>query len=173
VNAGRAGTFSEPVYSYAQTVVNRAAGLPMDDVRKVLISRRGLAYFATDAGLVRWDGATATLFDRANSPAMQVDYVTSIAEDSDGAIWFGTPKGLLRLRDEQGAEYAFVEGPRAEVDYRFGCSAGRLDLDRHAVSGYAMAQGHRCSRVPARGRPVQEPVRASGCAIRHSHAGAR
>ena len=74
------------------------AGLPDLKVNALAPGRNGELWVATDAGVVRWDGAKLT---RAGIPeSLQGVQVLSILADKDANIWLGTnARGLLRLND--------------------------------------------------------------------------
>ena len=73
-------------------------GLPHNVVETVLAARTGYLWFGTQEGLVRFDGARFTLFDRSNTPGLAGDEVYALGEDAAGDLWIGTTTGLSRLR---------------------------------------------------------------------------
>jgi len=72
-------------------------GLPQNTVHAVLQTRDGYLWFATEGGLVRFDGAQFTVFDVKNTPQLGSDLVNSLFEDRQGALWISTSGGLSRL----------------------------------------------------------------------------
>src|SRR5262245_12339718 len=61
----------------------REEGLPDNSVQTILQTREGYLWLGTARGLVRFDGARFVLFDRANTPELRNDSVTSLAEDNE------------------------------------------------------------------------------------------
>lgn len=74
-------------------------GLPQVTARALLQTRDGYLWFGTQEGLVRFDGARFTVFDRTSAPGIGGNGVNSIAEDPDGTLWIGRDEGLSRYRD--------------------------------------------------------------------------
>ena len=75
-------------------------GLPDNAVTAVVQTRDGYLWVGTYGGLVRFDGAHFTVFNSANTPALQSDRVTSLFEDAKGTLWIGHERGdLTRYRD--------------------------------------------------------------------------
>jgi ligand-binding sensor domain-containing protein len=69
-------------------------GLPSDDVR-ALLTTPDAVWIGTFRGLVRWAGGRLV----RGPPPLDGVGVYSIAQDTSGALWFATDRGLLRLRD--------------------------------------------------------------------------
>ena len=63
-------------------------GLPSSEVYYALQDKKGYMWFATDAGVVRFDGSTFRTFDQ--SDGLTDNTVFQLFEDSKGRIWFGT-----------------------------------------------------------------------------------
>ncbi|MBM3882945.1 MAG: hypothetical protein FJ387_25040 [Verrucomicrobia bacterium] len=82
----------------------RGEGFTDTAALSMLQSQQGYLWFGTRTGLVRYDGIRFALFNRANTPAMALDYCQSLAEDRQGALWIGTPDGLLR---HQGPDWSW------------------------------------------------------------------
>lgn len=61
-------------------------GLPSNNVYKVYQDSKKFIWFATDAGLARFDGSKFTYFRKNNG--MSCNEVFDIKEDSQGRIWF-------------------------------------------------------------------------------------
>ena len=76
-------------------------GLPQNTVQAVLRGSDGYLWLGTQEGLVRFDGARFTTYDRKNTPEMRHNSVLSLAQSPDGTLWAGTNGGgiLCRRRD--------------------------------------------------------------------------
>ncbi len=84
-------------------------GLPQNNLQGLRQARNGYLWITTWHGLVRFDGARFSLFDRTNAPELVSDSCGPVVEDADGAVWVGTSAGLVR-RDAGG----FTRFGRAE-----------------------------------------------------------
>lgn len=75
--------------------VNTGKGLVSDEVRDVLVDRRGDVWIATAEGLERWDGRTIHHYKKDGITLMTSD-IRALHEDLDGTLWIGTDKGIVR-----------------------------------------------------------------------------
>src|SRR5450432_4018968 len=68
-------------------------GLPSDRVHAIAQDAAGAMWFATEAGLAKFDGRrTQTITD----PNLPVGRVLALKMDADGALWIGTENGATR-----------------------------------------------------------------------------
>ena len=75
-------------------------GLPQISVHAVVRSRDGFLWFATEEGLVRFDGAAFRIYDSANTPEIGHNSIWALLEDKKGTLWIGTyGGGLTTLSD--------------------------------------------------------------------------
>jgi len=101
---------SSGVSRYDGSVVTRFEGREAggDPVNVLFEDSRGLLWVGKRAGVRFFDGVLwSGMDDRDGLPA---NSVTSVQEDADGAIWFGTERGLARYRRSRQAP-----SPRIEV----------------------------------------------------------
>ncbi|MEK7830168.1 MAG: two-component regulator propeller domain-containing protein, partial [Acidobacteriota bacterium] len=74
-------------------------GLPSDRVNAIAEDSRGLMWFGTDNGLVRYDGRNVeALPGEALLPSRRV---LALKLDARGALWIGTDAGAARWHDER------------------------------------------------------------------------
>jgi ligand-binding sensor domain-containing protein/signal transduction histidine kinase len=100
----------DPRYSlrhYGYQAWQTDEGLPQNTVHAVLQTRDGFLWFATEAGLVRFDGAQFAVFDKSNVPQFTSGVINSLLEDKNGRLWISTADGLIVL--ENGGFRAFGE----------------------------------------------------------------
>lgn len=71
---------------------NEQNGLPSSEVYHVFQDSKGFIWFATDNGVVRFDGGEFKLFNKSNGLADAV--VFSVMEDSNNDLWFRTFAGV-------------------------------------------------------------------------------
>ena len=64
-------------------------GLPQNSINDLLFDKNGYLWLASQVGLVRFNGNTFDLFYPADKPEME-SYITSLATDDQGAIYFQT-----------------------------------------------------------------------------------
>ncbi|PWT93104.1 MAG: hypothetical protein C5B54_02415 [Acidobacteria bacterium] len=69
--------------------------LPPGRIHKILQTRDGYLWLATDSGLARFDGIKFALFDSQNTSAFAQDAVVEMMLDHEGCLWLGFFKGGL------------------------------------------------------------------------------
>jgi signal transduction histidine kinase/ligand-binding sensor domain-containing protein len=74
-------------------------GLPQNTVQAIAQTRDGFLWLGTEAGLVRFDGASFQVFDRNSKPGLPGNDIRCLFESRDGALWIGTSDGLARWKD--------------------------------------------------------------------------
>lgn len=100
------------------------SGLPQNTVHAVLQTSDGYMWFATEAGLVRFDSVAFTVFTRKNTPQLTSDLVYVLMEDNSGALWIGTANGIASYRN--GAFRAFPDTSGSTVWSLFQDRDGRV-----------------------------------------------
>jgi len=68
-------------------------GLPPHEITSIVQSSDGFMYIGTDAGLLRFDGASFRTFNTHNTPGLKSDMIASLAVDHAGTLWIGTELG--------------------------------------------------------------------------------
>ena len=81
-------------------------GLPQNTIHAVLQTRDGFIWFATEAGLVRFDSVRFGVFTRKDTPQLGSDLIYDLMEDKSGALWIGTSNGITRYRDRSFQTFA-------------------------------------------------------------------
>jgi signal transduction histidine kinase/ligand-binding sensor domain-containing protein/DNA-binding response OmpR family regulator len=74
-----------------------ADGLPQATIRAILKTKAGYLWAGTEDGLVRLAGTSLKLYKKSlkNSASLSDNYVASLAESPDGAVWVGLKGGGL------------------------------------------------------------------------------
>jgi len=72
------------------------SGLPQNTVHAIVQTRDGYMWFATEAGLVRFDSVAFTVFTHKTSPHLPSGVIYALLEDRSGALWIGTANGVSR-----------------------------------------------------------------------------
>ncbi|MBI3005975.1 MAG: hypothetical protein HYY49_11270 [Ignavibacteriales bacterium] len=70
-------------------------GLPQNSITSLLQTQDGYLWIGTLEGLVRFDGARFTVFDKRNTPALKSNRIWSLCEDRQLNLWIGTENGGL------------------------------------------------------------------------------
>ncbi len=74
-------------------------GLLQDTVTALVESREGFLWIGTEAGLVRFDGASFDHYSRLSVPRFEHNDLQCLAEGTDGTLWLGTSQpGLYQFR---------------------------------------------------------------------------
>jgi signal transduction histidine kinase/ligand-binding sensor domain-containing protein/CheY-like chemotaxis protein len=85
---------------FGHDVWTTSNGLPHDSVRAIAQTTDGYLWFATTAGLARFDGVNFTVFNGSNTPLLKRSIMSSLLAAPDGSLWIGTADtGLLRYRN--------------------------------------------------------------------------
>jgi ligand-binding sensor domain-containing protein/signal transduction histidine kinase len=92
------------------------SGLPQNTVHAIVQGRSGFLWIATEGGLVRFDGADFTVFNRANTPQLPSDLIDGLLLDRSGNLWISTSGGLARM--------SAAEVPNAHSIQDFGPARG-------------------------------------------------
>ncbi|MCK6548400.1 ATP-binding protein [Myxococcota bacterium] len=109
----------DPSYApsqYAQWVLDEATGLPQLSASSFAETPDGRLWIATQEGLVRWDGATAQVYDYA-SAGLASSTILDLAVASDGELWVGTAQGLHVLRGGAFVRVRLSSSVRTEAAY--------------------------------------------------------
>jgi len=92
-------------------------GLPDYLINDILQTSDGYLWVATERGVSRFDGVAFWTIDRKSHPKLLSNRISSLLEDSNGNVWFGTQGGglytfagdsLSRFTDDMGLPTNFV-----------------------------------------------------------------
>jgi len=82
--------------------------------RAMLVDRHGAVWIGTaGSGLVRYQGGVITQLRKAGG--LVDDFVSALAEDTEGNLWVGTPNGLSQLSDVKIPTVGKAEGLAADL----------------------------------------------------------
>lgn len=68
-------------------------GLPARDIEAITQTPEGYLWIATQAGLLRFNGATFQRFDSHNTPGLKREMIRSLCVSRSGELWVGTDGG--------------------------------------------------------------------------------
>lgn len=96
------------------TYLTEADGLPGNRVTNINEDKDGNYWFATEGGLVKYDGKTFEAFsDFAGYTGADVNRVSKVLIEESGDFWIGTWGGIFRY---DGTAFTKFELPKPEVD---------------------------------------------------------
>ncbi len=145
---------------YSHDVWQVENGLPQDAVQAITQTKDGYLWLGTEQGLVRFDGARFTVFNRKNTPALKNSYTRALYADPDGTLWIGMASGgLIRLRDGKfESAMAGVEGPRSMINAIVRDGRGNLWIGTGA--GLSQLHGDKLVDYQEGGRSFNDSVTA-------------
>src|ERR1700733_6565121 len=86
-------------------------GLPEQTVQAFAQTADGYLWIGTTGGLLRFDGAHFTLFDRQNTPALRENSIFCLMVSRDNTVWIGTEGGgVARYANGQFQSWTTREG---------------------------------------------------------------
>lgn len=74
-------------------------GLPQLSVLAIAQDATGYLWLTTQNGVARFDGVRFRVYNVENTPALRANIIDKVHPGSDGSLWFGSSRGLTRLRD--------------------------------------------------------------------------
>ncbi len=92
--------------SYSKALTSSNTSLPSGDIYCMAIDKNRHKWFGYNGGAARYNESdnTCTLYTSIHS-AVFTDSVLTIAEDEDGYLWFGSPKGLCMVNGTKWFDY--------------------------------------------------------------------
>ena len=98
--------------SYSKSLTSLNSGIPAGDIYCMAIDNNREKWFGYYGGVARFNEADSiwTQYTSAHSTVF-TDSVLTIAEDEDGSMFFGTPKGVTRFDGTQWFDYTGSKYP--------------------------------------------------------------
>ncbi|MCX6553500.1 MAG: ATP-binding protein [Candidatus Aminicenantes bacterium] len=104
---------TKSITQYVHDVWKTEQGLPQNSIEAIIQSRQGYLWLGTQEGIVRFDGVRFDVFDKNRISALKENYILSLFEDADGALWVGTFGGgltYINLQEERFFSYTTADG---------------------------------------------------------------
>lgn len=79
-------------------------------IRALLVDRDGSLWSGGSGGVVHWNIETGKYVKYTTEHGLASNWVTSIAQTTDGAVWFGTAVGASRFKDGMWTTYTKKDG---------------------------------------------------------------
>jgi ligand-binding sensor domain-containing protein/signal transduction histidine kinase len=103
--------FADGFSGYTERFWQAPDGLPEQTVQAFAQTGDGFLWIGTTGGLLRFDGAHFTVFDRQNTPALRENSVFCLIVAKDGTLWAGTEGGgIVSYADGNFRSWPGVEG---------------------------------------------------------------
>lgn len=121
-NAVLVGTYTDGVMMFKDEkltpFLNRAGGLPSNEVRAILHAKDDSVWFGTAHGLVRMlpDGSLEQFDESRGLPA---HFTMGLAEDKLGRVWVATGVGVAYIENNQVYNIKFPESSDAQYAFSF------------------------------------------------------
>ncbi len=107
---------TKSIKQYGHDVWDANKGFSYFAVHSIIQSSNGYLWMSTDDGLVRFDGVQFKLFDNTNTKELRHNQISTIVEDKESNLWFGTRGGgLMKLRDGKFFNYGKKDGLPSET----------------------------------------------------------
>lgn len=109
-------------------------GLPMSFIQSLAQTRDGHIWAGTEFGLARFSGRRENdweVFDQRNTPSFRDSNCISMAVDTQGLLWIGSPSALYRVSERSFLEFPLDRGFKAnQVDRLAPLESGGLLIVR-------------------------------------------
>jgi signal transduction histidine kinase/ligand-binding sensor domain-containing protein len=124
-------------------------GLPQNGVRGIVQTPDGYLWLTTFDGLVRYDGAKFTVFDKNNSPGISSNRFSMLHIEPDGTLFAGTEDGGLTVyRDGKFQSFTVADGlPSNTVTFFRTDARGEFVID--TAGGICYFRNGSFTRVPS------------------------
>jgi ligand-binding sensor domain-containing protein/signal transduction histidine kinase len=96
--------------AWGQKAWSSENGLPQNSVHRILQTRDGYLWIATEGGVARFNGIQFTVFNQESEPTFTSNDTCCLAEDRSGGLWIGTSDGLLRYAGGAFRRYTTADG---------------------------------------------------------------
>ena len=131
---GWAAEAARTPFQYDVDFWREAEGLPQSRLRGVVQTRDGYLWLGSAGGLIRFDGASFTLFN-VETGSLKDNEVWGLKEDHEGGLWIGTVGGgVTRLKDGRFTTYTTADGLPSDL-------VRQIDTDREGNVWVATSRG--------------------------------
>src|SRR5262245_47990382 len=104
-------------------------GLPENSATAMVQTADGYLWFGTFSGLVRFDGAKFTVFDRSNTPELPGTQIVNLHLDHQARLWVSTDQGIVFLQGRKWSPvFGLAQGWTGDYVRTFAEGAGKLLL---------------------------------------------
>ena len=142
-----ASTADRPVVTYTERTWQMQDGLPEQIVQAFAQTKDRYLWIGTTGGLLRFDGARFSLYNRENTAAFSDNNIFCLMVSRDNTLWIGTEGGgLIQYRDGAFRAFSGKDGlTNSFVRSVYQDSAGRIWIGTD--NGLFQFRGERVERV--------------------------
>jgi ligand-binding sensor domain-containing protein/signal transduction histidine kinase len=142
-----ASAADRPLVAYTERTWQMQDGLPEQIVQAFAQTRDRYLWIGTTGGLLRFDGARFSLYNRENTPAFSDNNIFCLMVSRDNTLWIGTEGGgLIRYRDGTFRSFSSNDGlTNSFVRSVFQDSAGQIWIGTD--NGLFQLHGERLERI--------------------------
>jgi ligand-binding sensor domain-containing protein len=136
-----------PLLAYAERTWQMQDGLPEQIVQAFAQTKDRYLWIGTTGGVLRFDGARFTLYNRENTPAFSDNNIFCLMVSRDNTLWIGTEGGgLIQYRDGAFRSFSSKDGlTNSFVRSVYQDSVGRIWIGTD--NGLFQLHGERLERV--------------------------
>ena len=134
IATGRAADAARAPFHYDVDFWRESEGVPQSRIRGIVQTRDGYLWLGSAGGLIRFDGASFTLFN-VQTGSLKDNEVWGLKEDNEGGLWIGTLSGgVTRLKAGHFTTYTTADGLP-------GVLVWQIDTDREGNVWVATSHG--------------------------------
>ena len=136
-----------PLVAYTERTWRMQDGLPEQIVQAFAQTKDRYLWIGTTGGLLRFDGARSSLYNRENTPAFSDNNIFCLMVSQDNTLWIGTEGGgLIQYRDGAFRSFSSKDGlTNSFVRSVYQDTSGRIWIGTD--NGLFQLRGERVERV--------------------------
>jgi len=90
--------FNKKDYGFIYRIIGEEEGLPSASIKDVVYDNEGFFWFATNKGLIKYDGLQTQVFDKETIAEFSSNSINNLELDKYGNLWFGNTLDQLFVR---------------------------------------------------------------------------
>jgi signal transduction histidine kinase/ligand-binding sensor domain-containing protein/DNA-binding response OmpR family regulator len=110
------------------------------EINQIYQDRKGRLWFATIAGLDRYDHSTNAFSHLTERDGLPSDNIRGILEDDHGYLWLNTPRGIVKFEPEthhfRHYDVSYGLELASDVYYGWGCKTGNGEMFFGGATGF-------------------------------------
>lgn len=119
--------------------IQNGTGMFTNRIAEIAFDKLGNKWFATDIGLMKYDGTTWSMFNTTNS-SIPVNYISSVATDSQNNIWIATyDYSVVRYDGTKWETFSYKDYPEISLSQTYPSTKVFVDKDDNLWIGDGQA----------------------------------